>query len=177
MKRMAQVTLVTATILAGAIGLTTTSASALTAEEVAALYGELYDVVTVVPSDTDPSVFEMTVKIDDVEVVVLVDAESGELLPADQQPTDIVLTEDEDEATDPEEKDECKDGGWVDLGFRNQGQCVRFVNTGVDTRPWLHPRDEEADPDEAAADARDACRHGGWEELGYRNQGACIRDN
>jgi hypothetical protein len=176
---MAQVTLVTATILAGAFALTTTSAAALTAEEVAVLYGDLYEVVTVVPSETDPSLFEMTIKIDDVDVVVLVDAESGELLPADQQPTDIVLTEEEDEATDPEEKDECKDGGWVELGFRNQGQCVRFVNTGVDTPPWQHPRDDEAaaDADEAEEAARDACRHGGWEDLGYRNQGACIRDN
>lgn len=23
-------------------------------------------------------------------------------------------------------KEQCKDGGWVDLGFRNQGQCVSF---------------------------------------------------
>ena len=29
---------------------------------------------------------------------------------------------------------ECKQGGWREFGFRNQGQCVRFVNTGVDTR-------------------------------------------
>lgn len=34
----------------------------------------------------------------------------------------------------PIDKDECKDGGWQDFGFRNQGQCVRFVNTGQDSR-------------------------------------------
>ena len=28
----------------------------------------------------------------------------------------------------PADKDECKDGGWEDFGFRNQGQCVSFVN-------------------------------------------------
>ena len=34
----------------------------------------------------------------------------------------------------PEAKDECKDGGWAGFGFRNQGQCIRFVNTGQDSR-------------------------------------------
>lgn len=40
------------------------------------------------------------------------------------------------ELTAPSEirKDTCKDGGWEDLGFRNQGQCVRWVNTGQDSR-------------------------------------------
>ncbi|MBU0767139.1 hypothetical protein KKF55_05185 [Patescibacteria group bacterium] len=36
--------------------------------------------------------------------------------------------------TDPVEKAECKKGGWEDFGFRNQGQCIRFVNTGKDSR-------------------------------------------
>jgi hypothetical protein len=31
-------------------------------------------------------------------------------------------------------KDQCKDGGWREAGFRNQGQCIRFVNTGKDSR-------------------------------------------
>lgn len=35
---------------------------------------------------------------------------------------------------DPVEKVECKDGGWEDAGFANQGQCIRFVNTGKDSR-------------------------------------------
>jgi hypothetical protein len=34
----------------------------------------------------------------------------------------------------PETKDECKNGGWDDFGFRNQGQCIRFINTGQDSR-------------------------------------------
>jgi len=35
-------------------------------------------------------------------------------------------------ATLPTSKDQCKKGGWKDFGgmFKNQGQCVRFVNTG-----------------------------------------------
>lgn len=34
----------------------------------------------------------------------------------------------------PVTRDDCKDGGWVSYGFRNQGQCVRFVETGYDDR-------------------------------------------
>jgi hypothetical protein len=35
---------------------------------------------------------------------------------------------------DPSTKEECKDGGWENFGFRNQGQCVRFIETGEDSR-------------------------------------------
>jgi hypothetical protein len=35
---------------------------------------------------------------------------------------------------DPVTKDDCKDGGWMTYGFRNQGQCVDFVETGNDSR-------------------------------------------
>jgi hypothetical protein len=35
---------------------------------------------------------------------------------------------------DPLTKDDCKDGGWEVYGFRNQGQCVRFIETGGDSR-------------------------------------------
>jgi len=41
---------------------------------------------------------------------------------------------DEPEVTDPTTKAECKKGGWEDFGFKNQGQCVRFVETGKDSR-------------------------------------------
>lgn len=34
----------------------------------------------------------------------------------------------------PVTSDDCKKGAWADFGFRNQGQCVRFVETGVDSR-------------------------------------------
>jgi hypothetical protein len=34
----------------------------------------------------------------------------------------------------PLAKDECKGDGWETFGFKNQGQCVRFVETGVDSR-------------------------------------------
>ncbi len=34
----------------------------------------------------------------------------------------------------PESKDECKKGGWQTFGFRNQGQCIKYVNTGKDSR-------------------------------------------
>lgn len=34
----------------------------------------------------------------------------------------------------PAGRDDCKDGGWQGFGFRNQGQCIKFVNTGMDSR-------------------------------------------
>lgn len=36
--------------------------------------------------------------------------------------------------TEPEVRADCMDGGWEEYGFRNQGQCIRFVNTGQDSR-------------------------------------------
>ena len=38
------------------------------------------------------------------------------------------------EPDDPQTKDDCKNGGWEQFGFKNQGQCIRFVNTGKDSR-------------------------------------------
>jgi hypothetical protein len=169
MRRIVQATLLTTSILAGAvIGLSTT-ASALTPEEIAAIYSEAYNVVSVEPSATDPSVYEMTVNVDGIETVILVDAETGEIIVAGEPGADEGSAEEAVIA----EREECMNGGWVALEFRNQGQCVRYVNTGVDTRPWDHPRAED-DGEGEAADARDACRNGGWQDLGYRNQGQCI---
>ena len=34
----------------------------------------------------------------------------------------------------PNAKDDCKNDGWQRYGFKNQGQCVRYVNTGRDSR-------------------------------------------
>lgn len=31
----------------------------------------------------------------------------------------------------PATKDDCKNGGWAAYGFVNQGQCIKFVNTGT----------------------------------------------
>lgn len=39
-----------------------------------------------------------------------------------------------DIVNEPTEKSECMDDGWMDFGFKNQGQCVRFVETGQDSR-------------------------------------------
>ena len=35
---------------------------------------------------------------------------------------------------DPQDKGDCSGGGWDRYGFKNQGQCVRFVETGKDSR-------------------------------------------
>jgi hypothetical protein len=37
-------------------------------------------------------------------------------------------------ACSPEVKDDCKKGGWESFGFKNQGRCIQFVNTGKDSR-------------------------------------------
>ena len=34
----------------------------------------------------------------------------------------------------PTSQDQCKKGGWELYGFKNQGQCVKFVETGKDGR-------------------------------------------
>jgi hypothetical protein len=35
---------------------------------------------------------------------------------------------------DASTKDDCRTGGWEAYGFANQGQCIRFVETGQDSR-------------------------------------------
>jgi hypothetical protein len=40
----------------------------------------------------------------------------------------------EPEQQDPTTKEDCKDGEWVVYEFSNQGQCIRFVETGDDSR-------------------------------------------
>ncbi|MEX2515132.1 MAG: hypothetical protein WD335_03315 [Candidatus Paceibacterota bacterium] len=34
----------------------------------------------------------------------------------------------------PQTKEDCMKGGWEDYGFKNQGLCIKFVNTGMDSR-------------------------------------------
>jgi hypothetical protein len=36
--------------------------------------------------------------------------------------------------TEPETSDDCRNGGWSDFAFKNQGQCIRFIETGLDSR-------------------------------------------
>jgi hypothetical protein len=36
--------------------------------------------------------------------------------------TEVVLS--------PTTKDQCKDDGWKNFAFKNQGQCIKFINTG-----------------------------------------------
>lgn len=48
----------------------------------------------------------------------------------------VMFTVDEEveEPTDPMDKNECKAGGYEAFGFKNQGQCIKYVNTGKDSR-------------------------------------------
>lgn len=47
---------------------------------------------------------------------------------------DLTDGDGDEDGEDPTTKDDCKNGGWKDYGFRNQGQCIKFVNTGKDSR-------------------------------------------
>ncbi len=57
---------------------------------------------------------------------------AGEPAPTDPEPEEP--ERDVDNPSGPEARAECMRGGWDDFGFRNQGQCVRYVNTGMDSR-------------------------------------------
>ena len=48
---------------------------------------------------------------------------------------------------DPQTKDDCKKGGWEQYGFKNQGQCVRFIETGKDSRSSPVPAAIDTDGD------------------------------
>ena len=37
-------------------------------------------------------------------------------------------------SNNPTTVDQCKKDGWIQYGFRNQGLCIQFVNTGKDSR-------------------------------------------
>jgi hypothetical protein len=38
------------------------------------------------------------------------------------------------EIPDPRNMNDCRDGGWITFGFSNQGQCVRYLASGKDSR-------------------------------------------
>jgi hypothetical protein len=39
-----------------------------------------------------------------------------------------------DVLSDASSRMDCMNGGWEEFGFRNQGQCIRYVNTGQNSR-------------------------------------------
>lgn len=44
------------------------------------------------------------------------------------------------------DKEACKEGGFADFAFKNQGQCVSAVNQGFDPTPPPPPPEEECLP-------------------------------
>ena len=122
MRRSAKTALITTTVLAGAaLALLTNANAALTPEEVAAMYSRAYDVVSVVPRADDPLVYEMTVAINEVHGVLLVDAATGEIV------------RERDPAANAEAAPECANSnGWLILEFRGRSQCIGLVNTDDD---------------------------------------------
>ena len=184
MKSMTRSALVAATIFVAAVF--SNPAAAVTPEDVAARYQAEYQIVSVSVSATDPAVYEMVVR--DAEVgtlTILVDVATGDIIPAEEPETPPAPETPPPEvaATDPATRDECRNDGWTGFGFRNQGQCIRFVNTGFDSRDAGAGSDDDdsagESADEAAAEEErrgEACRDGAWEALGFRNQGQCIGD-
>lgn len=118
--------------LGAAIGLLSSANAVLTPAEVAAMYSRTYDVLSVRPSATNPSIYEMTVAISGVRAVILVDANRGRTLRADGGARE--------EATIG-----CLDPGVLFLElFLNQRLCLDDVNVAPDERP-LPPGNEPPD--------------------------------
>lgn len=142
----------------------------------------------------DGNVDGFTISINDEELVYSFEAEEED----DDENGEDDNEENGDDEDDPEEPgddplsiEDCKDGGWEEYGFRNQGQCIRYVNTGKDSREESQDDEEDGDEeendeseeendDEGEENATDPatiqdCQNGGWAEYGFRNQGQCIR--
>jgi hypothetical protein len=60
------------------------------------------------------------------------DPDRGETDPSEEGGGDLVVAA--PLLADPTEKRDCFDDGWQRSGFSNQGQCVRYVQTGKDPR-------------------------------------------
>jgi hypothetical protein len=73
---------------------------------------------------SDESVPMTLYAIDFVEVRMVFGAEGDERF--DWTPFDV--------PPDATKREDCFKAGWETFGFSNQGQCVRFVNTGKDSR-------------------------------------------
>ena len=50
--------------------------------------------------------------------------------PIDQFGIGEIEVDGTDVIVNPTTKDQCKHGGWKNFGFKNQGQCVKYVNIG-----------------------------------------------
>ena len=86
-------------------------------------FGQAYDRVSLGPADetvTETVTYQAT---ELVEVIMRRGSEQSWYVPWVQI-----------EPEQAESRADCMDGGYADFGFRNQGQCVRFVNTGQDSR-------------------------------------------
>ena len=53
----------------------------------------------------------------------------------------------------PASKDDCKRGGWEAFGFRNQGQCIKFVKNAGD-KPYDDHEEDKGDKDRDDRDDR-----------------------
>jgi hypothetical protein len=61
-----------------------------------------------------------------IAVTIAVTVAAGAAAVAVHQVTDVKVNA----AASGYSKDQCKNGGWQNLGFKNQGQCVSFFASG-----------------------------------------------
>jgi probable HAF family extracellular repeat protein len=74
----------------------------------------MYDLDNSIPADSGWDL-EVAYGINDAGQIVGIGAHSGQLRP-------FLLT--------PASKELCKNSNWENFGFKNQGQCIQFVDTG-----------------------------------------------
>lgn len=77
-------------------------------------------------ADLDPGGYDVTAEADGYEPAT----QTGVMVEENATTTaDFAL-----EVADPQTRTDCMDDGWMDFGFENQGRCIRFVETGKDSR-------------------------------------------
>ena len=68
--------------------------------------------------------------------------------------------ENNNDITNPSTIQDCQNGGWAEYGFRNQGQCIRYVNTGKDSREEPQDGEENGDDEENGENGEDPDENG-----------------
>jgi hypothetical protein len=128
---MARATLFGATLLAASFGMSSVAMAALTIDDIAGMFSS-YLILSIEPTGGDSTIYEVVYEDDGVAYIAYVDSDSGEFVAADEVAggNEPAGGEDVDEDEGPDNKDDCKNGGWRDMDYRNQGQCIADFNRG-----------------------------------------------
>jgi hypothetical protein len=85
-------------------------------------------------------------------------ADAAGVTPAPAVSGSVVVT---DAPAFPTSKAQCRNRGWAQYGFKNQGQCIRFVRLIPGPPPYPSTKAQ--------------CRHGGWAQYGFITKRRCLR--